>query len=251
MMKFDVYQNKNSILHKIDPRVKIISLLELLVFVFLPLNFYLLFILSILIIIFSLIEVGAKPTFTVFKSILPILIIMTLFSPLYKDDLTPILVIGNFPVLYHAGIAELLTIGSRFILITFGFSLLLTSTKQKLILLALKDFNLSFNASLQVSLILNFLPQLASTFLLIRDSHKLRQNGKKLSKIAQILPNLISTFVIAIKTIPLTAMALELRGFGRKNKRTNYEELPSKVKIIFPSILSTSFFIILGLIFFK
>ena len=234
-----------------DPRVKIIALLELLIFVFLPLNYYLLFVLSLLIIVFSLIEVGTKPTFTVFKSILPILIIMTLFSPMYKDNLQPLLVIGKFPVLYHAGVEELLTIGSRFVLITFGFSLLLASTKQKYLLLALKDFHLSFNASLQISLILNFLPQLASTFLLIRDSHKLRQNGIKISKTGQIMPNLISTFVLAIKTIPLTAMALELRGFGRDNKRTSYEELPSKARIIFPTICLTSFFIILGFLFFK
>ena len=250
-MKFDVYQKRNSMLHKMDPRVKIISLMELLIFVFLPVNYYLLFVLAFVIILISLIEVGIKPTFTVFKSILPILIIMTLFSPLYKDNLTPLLLIGNFPILYHAGIEELLTIGSRFVLITFGFSLLLASTKQKFLLLALNDFHLSFNASLQVSLILNFLPQLASTFLLIRDSHKLRQTERKISKSAQILPNIISTFVIAIKTIPLTAMALELRGFGRNNKRTNYEELPSIRKIIFPSICSTFFFIILGILFFN
>ena len=232
-----------------DPRVKIISLMELLIFVFLPVDYYLLFVLSFVIIIISLVEVGIKPTFTVFKSILPILIIMILFSPLYKDNLPPLLAIGNFPILYSAGVKELLTIGSRFVLITFGFSLLLSSTKQKAILLALRDFHLNFNASLQISLILNFLPQIASTFLLIRDSHKLRQNGKKISKSAQILPNLISTFVIAIKTIPLTAMSLELRGFGRKNKRTSYEELPSKIKIIFPTICSTTFFVILGLLF--
>jgi len=248
-MNFDVYQQKETFLHRLDPRIKVVALLELLVFVFLPLNYYFLAIFSISTIIFSNIEMGAKTTWKVFKSVLAILIIMVLFSPMYKDQLPPILYISSWPILYHKGIKELLTIGSRFILITYGFALLLFSTSQKKLLLALRSFKLSYNASIQISLILNFLPQIATNFSLIQDSHKLRQTNKKISKIAQLLPNLVSTFVMAIKTIPLTAMALELRGFGRSNKRTNFVSLPSAKITIFPIFLFSLFFILLSILF--
>ena len=44
---------------------------------------------------------------------------------------------------------------------------------------------------------------------------------------ASIFPTLVSMIVSALRTIPVSAAAIDLRGYGRRNSRTRYRRLES------------------------
>jgi len=73
------------------------------------------------------------------------------------------------------------------------------------------------------------MPTLASTWRNVLDAHRLRAGPPAVRERKKIvdtyLPVLTSMLIEAVKGIPLLAMALESRGFGRRNPRTVYAEL--------------------------
>ncbi|HRV24419.1 MAG TPA: hypothetical protein P5046_04290 [Sphaerochaeta sp.] len=50
---------------------------------------------------------------------------------------------------------------------------------------------------------------------------------KRIGKIRSLIPTLTSSLVLALRSIPTLALSLELRGYGRANKRTRYHDLSS------------------------
>ena len=95
--------------------------------------------------------------------------------------------------------------------------------------------------ALVLSLSLRLIPTISETFIEIKDSQRLRmpnpgEEEARKKKITSLLPTLTSVLVVSIKGIASTSEALELRGYGRKNKRTSYRSLKS-VKKVFPHFI--------------
>ena len=127
---------------------------------------------------------------------------------------------------------------NRFLVLSIMCSLLIETTKSSSILLAFRSFRLPYSVSLVLSLSLRLIPTISDTFLEIRDSQRLRlpnpgEEEAKKKKISSLLPTLTSVLVVSIKSIASTSEALELRGYGRNNKRTSYRSLKS-VRKVFP-----------------
>lgn len=241
-MNIDSFMGRDCLLSRMDSRLKMIILLELIVMVFLPLSLKAMVILSISLIVLSSIEIGLTRTWKVFSSVLPVLLIMVLLSPVSNREGTPLLEIGNFVVITLEGMENLVLIGSRFVILTFGFSLLILCTRQSDIVLGLSFFGLSYRAGLTISLVLRFLPTLSHTMAQISDSHTLRQDHvARNRKIKEAVPSLISALVFALRSIPLSAMALEQRGFGSQIRPTRFHALPSFARCVPQLVLVSAF----------
>ncbi len=66
----------------------------------------------------------------------------------------------------------------------------------------------------------------------VRDAHTLRrgvESGKR--PFERLIPVLTSMIIQAVRGIPTLAMVLELRGFGRANRRTEYRTLGSAQRL--------------------
>ena len=132
-------------------------------------------------------------------------------------------------------------------------SLLIETTKSSEILLSLRFFRLPYSVALVLSLSLRLIPTISDTFLEIRDSQRLRlpnpgEEEKKKKKISSLLPTLTSVLVVSIKSIASTSEALELRGYGRNNKRTSYRTLKSVRKVFPHFVLSVIVPAIIGIL---
>jgi energy-coupling factor transport system permease protein len=95
--------------------------------------------------------------------------------------------------------------------------------------LSLRWFGLPYAACLVMTITLRTIPSLAATWHNVVDAHRLRSglDGRRRRRriVETYGPVLTSVLIEAVKGIPALAMALESRGFGRRNARTSYAEL--------------------------
>ena len=237
-MKNSSYIALSTPYYSFDPRAKIIFTLLMCILPFLPLSWMAQTTLTLVVMVLSLSQIGVKNTLKNIKVILPIIILMTLLMPLQGRGGTPLLSIKGRVIISMGSILSWQRILNRFLLLSLMCSLLMETTKSSSILLSLRSFHLPYNVALVLSLALRLIPTISDTFIEIRDSQRLRlpnpgEEEAKKKKISSILPTLTSVLVVSIKSISSTSEALELRGYGRDNKRTSYRKLKS-VKNVFP-----------------
>ena len=224
--------------YSFDPRAKIIFTLLMCVLPFLPLTWMAQSLLTLLVVVLSCTQIGVKNTLKNIKVILPILILMTLLMPLQGRGGEPLLTVKNVLIVSENSLYSWQKILNRFLLLSLMCSLLMETTKSSSILLSLRSFHMPYSVALVLSLSLRLIPTISDTFMEIRDSQRLRlpnpgEEEAKKKKITSLLPTLTSVLVVSIKSIASTSEALELRGYGRGNKRTSYRKLKS-VKNVFP-----------------
>ena len=237
-MKNSSYIALSSPYYAFDPRAKIIFTLLMCILPFLPLSWMAQCTLTLIALLISFTQIGGKNTMKNIKVILPIIILMTLLMPLQGRGGEALWSIKGRVIISVGSVISWQRILNRFLLLSLMCSLLIETTKSSSILLALRCFRLPYSVALVLSLSLRLIPTISDTFLEIRDSQRLRlpnpgEEEAKKKKITSLLPTLTSVLVVSIKSIASTSEALELRGYGRNNKRTLYRSLKS-VKKVFP-----------------
>ncbi len=229
-MNTNTYINGSSFYHKADCRAKFIFTLLLCISIFFSWSVPALFTYVCIALFLSLFSIKLKETFHNIKLILPVIIFMIILLPLQSLKGEPLLSLGTFTLVSDVGLHNLLTVSARFSFVSLITALLLQTSTNTELLLTLRFFRLPYNAALVISLALRFIPSLASVFSDIKESQSLRlpnpEDGEgKQNRLKKILPSLTSVMVYAIKSIPVTASALELRGFSGKGRRSNYHTL--------------------------
>jgi energy-coupling factor transport system permease protein len=115
--------------------------------------------------------------------------------------------------------------------LTLGFFLVMRTTTPDELVLSLRWFGLPYTVCLVIVISLRTIPMVTTTWRNALDAHRLRSDpwrrrGRR-RLVDRYLPVLTSVFIEAVKGIPVLAMALESRGFGRKNPRTEFLRLKS------------------------
>ena len=237
-------------LYRLDPRPKFILLVYLVVLFLIESNP--LVQLGMLIIVLSLIggSLGLTHILTPVKSILPILILTAVLTPPFNTAGNVILKIGSRVILTDFGLRLTAGLILRFSGITAAFYLFFCTTETSAFILALRAFGLPYRAALTVTISLRYIPDMFSTYSRITDAHKLRTAGIECggrglrghksfrSRLSRLLPVLISVLIHAVKSIPSLAMALDSKGFGRRNTRTSCRKLCSWSNIVLQMVLS-------------
>ena len=252
-MKNSSYIALSTPYYSFDPRGKIIFTLLMCILPFLPLTWYAQSALTLFVLVLSLTQIGVKNTMRNIKVILPIMVLMTLLMPLQGRGGEVLWSIGGKAIITMGSLLSWEKIINRFLLLSLMCSLLIETTKSSDILLSLRFFRLPYSVALVLSLSLRLIPTISDTFLEIRDSQRLRlpnpgEEEKKKKKISSLLPTLTSVLVVSIKSIASTSEALELRGYGRNNKRTSYRTLKSVRKVFPHFVLSVIVPAIIGIL---
>ena len=224
--------------YSFDPRAKVIFTVLVCILPFLPLSWMAQCTLTLSVLILSFSQIGVKNTGKNVKVILPIIILMTLLMPLQGRGGEALWSIKGRVIISEGSLFSYQKILNRFLLLSLICSLLIETTPSSNILLAFRSFHLPYGVALVLSLSLRLIPTISETFIEIKDSQRLRmpnpgEEEARKKKITSLLPTLTSVLVVSIKGIASTSEALELRGYGRKNKRTSYRSLKS-VKKVFP-----------------
>lgn len=256
-MTTNTYIAGNGFLYKFDPRAKLLLMLLLCIWFFLPVTLAGAWLVVLVIVCVGIRSIGFKQIFKTFLILLPMLAFMILFIPFNVRSGNPLWRIGSFVMVTWEGLAQTLRLMSRFIGVTYVCTLTLQTTPMGKVMLALRWYRLPYKASLVVSLAFRFIPFIADSFSQIKDSHRLRNpniedpqaKGNYRSRLGDLLPTLTSALVVALRAIPHLAMSLEHRGFGLEGKRTSYHVLETTWRLFTDLFISTIIPLFLWLLF--
>ncbi len=247
----ETYLKGNSFLHRLDPRLKIIYLLFFSVIFFLPVSVVKYYSAFALIFISSSVSVGIRNTLSPLKVIMPLIFLIMLLTPLFHTGGTVILRSGSFTILTSSGLSETLHLVGRFLGVTLLFFIFLRTTRIDDFILALRYFGLSHKNAVVITITLRYIPYLMSVYVNTVDAHKMRLTvntripGKWNfpSRFRNLLSVLTSVLIQAVKGIPVLAMALETRGFGRKTEHGSRRKMKGFRELLADIILSLIIFL--------
>lgn len=232
---FGKYQYEQTILHRIDARIKITLVFALIVFTFFLKSYFSYIVL--LVIIFSLMLIAKAKPRSIFVALRPI-IFLIVFSTIFQVFFTPGRVIFSFGYLRitEEGLILALYITLRLVILSL-LTFLLTSTTSTVeladalrrLIAPLKRVRFpSEELALMISIALQFIPILFNEADRIMKAQASRgvdfNEGDVIKRGKSFFPIILPLLVNAFERADQLAMAMESRGFVVGAKRTSYYE---------------------------
>ena len=227
----------NSIVHRLDPRSKLVAMILLIMIVFWannPITNLILFVVTGIFVALS--EVPLSFFIKGMRSMFFLIAFTTLFQLFFISGGDVLFEMGFIKITSH-GIEQAGIIFCRFVLIIF-FSTLLTLTTMPLSLATavesllgpLKRFKVPVHEiGLMLSMSLCFVPTLMDDTIRIMNAQRARGvdfgEGNLLQKIRSFIPILIPLFASSFKRADALAIAMEARGYKSGEGRSRYRQL--------------------------
>ena len=231
------YVSASSLLHRLDPRSKLISVFILVFIIFLANNW----LANGIIILFTLTMVllSRVPLLFIYKGTKPILwlVLFTFILHLFMTREGNIIYSLGFITIYEEGLKQGIFIAIRFITIIMLTSLVTLTTKPidltdglEMILNPLKKVGLpAHELALMMSIALRFIPTLMQETEKIMKAQMARgvdfTTGPWGKRIKALLPLLIPLFISAFKRAEDLALAMEARGYRGGEGRSKFRLL--------------------------
>lgn len=229
----------NSIIHKLDPRIKIILTIFFIVAIFVsanPITFLFLFFFT-----FSMVAASGISFKVIAKSIKPLIFIL-IFTSLINVFMTKgagePLVSWKFINIYEEGVVRAVFMALRVCLLIVGTCILLTYTTSPIaltdgiesLLSPLKFIGIPVHSfAMMMSIALRFIPTLIEETEKIMNAQKSRgadfSSGGLIRRAKALIPLLVPLFVSAFKRADELATAMECRCYRGDKKRTKLVKL--------------------------
>ncbi len=230
------YVDLNSIIHRIDSRIKIIATFLFLIAVFLTNNaYYFIFYLGFVVTISIISKVGVKNLILALKPMRFLLIFMIVFNiAFYKQG--NLIFEFKFIQIYDAALLNTLFFVSRIVIIIMYSSILTLTTTPLQLAVGIEDLLsplkiVKFPAhelGMMISIALRFIPTLFEETDKIMKAQASRgidfKNGKIKEKVKGLTAMLIPLFVNSIKRAEDLSDAMEMRGYTDGKNRTKIHE---------------------------
>ena len=251
------YLPLNSIIHNMDPRYKLMSMLILMVTIFLPSGYIGYVIIGAFVLLALLL---AKLNFTmIFKAMKPMLfmlVFLTFVNALVLRTGYVLIDVFGFKI-YSDAIFRTLYITVRLLLMIMVTTILTASTKPLDLTLAIEDLLSPFKRfgfpaheiAMMISIALRFIPTLIDETNRIMKAQASRgvdlKEGSFKEKIVAILSLIVPLFVSSFQRAEELADAMDARGYVPSATRTRYKQLVHGLKDF---IMLGSVIILLGVI---
>lgn len=227
----------NSLIHRLDPRSKLIAMILYIIIVFWANNFITnLIMLTFTLVVIFLSQVKLSFFFNGIKPMVGIILFTTIFQMIFTQGGEVFLSLGIIKITSY-GLSQAALIFTRFLLIIL-FSTLLTLTTTPLSLADAVESLLkplerlkvpAHEIGLMLSLSLRFVPTLMDDTTRIMNAQRARGvdfgEGNLIQKVKSIIPILIPLFASSFKRADALAIAMEARGYQGGNGRTKYRLL--------------------------
>lgn len=237
---FGKYIPIDSIIHRLDPRAKIIALFIMIVAVFIPTSWYCYGLLAFVLVSIVLTS-GLKLSF-VFKAFKPMMFMMVFLLVVNCFSIKTGYLLFNIGSLtiYSDAVFNTLFIVVRLLLMIMLTTCLTATTKPldltlgiEYILTPLKKINFpAHEVAMMISIALRFIPTIIEETMRIMNSQKSRgvdfEEGKLKEKIQAILSLVVPLFSVAFERAYELADAMEARGYIPGAERTRYRKLQYK-----------------------
>lgn len=251
------YLPLNSIIHNMDPRYKLMSMLILMVTIFLPSGYIGYVIIGAFVLLALLL---AKLNFTmIFKAMKPMLfmlVFLTFVNALVLRTGYVLVDVFGFKI-YSDAIFRTLYITVRLLLMIMVTTILTASTKPLDLTLAIEDLLSPFKRfgfpaheiAMMISIALRFIPTLIDETNRIMKAQASRgvdlKEGSFKEKIVAILSLIVPLFVSSFQRAEELADAMEARGYVPSATRTRYKQLVHGLK---DYVMLGSVIILLGVV---
>jgi energy-coupling factor transport system permease protein len=243
-----LYIERDSILHRLDPRSKMALLLSLLLLAVAAEHPIVPGVL--LLCVFGAAQAGG--VWRALKRVRVLLLIIGLFSmitwSLFAKGVTPLF----GPVTLESLLYGLGT-GLKLVATIAGSVVFLASTKNEEIATGLIRIGLPYNVAFAFSMALRLVPTFVGAGATIVQAQKSRgldvESGTLLERIRKHLPLIVPIFASAIRSTNHLAMALESKGFGARKQRTYFLQLKFASRDWVVMAIASAMFV--GFIFFR
>ena len=231
------YMPLDSVVHKMDPRSKIMIMLFLMVAIFIPAGVLGYVIIGIFILLsLYLSKLNIKYALRTMKPMLWMMAFLLVINLLVIKTGTPLFSIKGF-IIYSDAVNQTLYIVVRLMLMVIITTVLTATTKPLDLTLGIEKLLKPFEKigvpahiiAMMISIALRFIPTLIEETQLIMNAQASRgvdlENGSIKEKIMAILSLIVPLFVSAFDRADQLANAMEARGYDPSRKRTRYKVL--------------------------
>lgn len=239
------YSPHNTFIHRLDPRLKIVSLIFIMVSIFLSFaSWSLTLFMSVVSMIFILIlMIISKVSFVdLLKQLIMMwimIILLTCINIFFPSNecVHPLVTFSNGFTIYYESIFQSLKIIVRLILM-LALTIILTATSKPLDLTFALEWYMSplkvikfpaHEIAMTISIALRFIPTLLDETSRIMKAQSSRgvdfERGGLITKIKGLTSLIIPLFVSAFQRSEELADAMEVRGYNPRGKRTRYKEM--------------------------
>lgn len=231
------YMPLDSVVHKMDPRSKIMIMLFLMVAIFIPAGVLGYVIIGIFILLsLYLSKLNIKYALRTMKPMLWMMAFLLVINLLVIKTGTPLFSIKGF-IIYSDALNQTLYIVVRLMLMVIITTVLTATTKPLDLTLGIEKLLKPFEKvgvpahiiAMMISIALRFIPTLIEETQRIMNAQASRgvdlENGSIKEKIMAILSLIVPLFVSAFDRADQLANAMEARGYDPSRKRTRYKVL--------------------------
>ena len=238
-INFGQYYESRSVINKTDPRIKIILLILLIVFIFLAKNGFALGFAALSVFLIMLItKIPLKLYFKNMKAILPVLIFTALLNLFYGESGKVLLSFWKLQITTD-GVSRAIFMASRIILLIFISSALtytttpndLTDAIERLLsplrFIGLK--NAVHTLAMMITIALRLITTLIEEAEKIMNAQKARgadlENGKLTERVKALIPILIPLLISSVRRAYELAEAMECRCYNGGEGRTRMKQM--------------------------
>ncbi len=236
-MTFGKYIPVNSIIHRLDPRLKIGALLIFLIAVFFDAGFIGYGILTLFVLLVAgLSNISIKHILKAIKPMVFMMLFLMVFNIFLVNTGEVVFTIGSFDI-YSGALIQSAYIFIRLILIITMTTILTSSTKPLDLTLGIESMLSPFKRfgfpahelAMMISIALRFIPDLLDEAKRIMKAQASRgvdfNEGKLTDKIKAIVSLIIPLFISAFQRAEDLANAMESRNYNPEAPRTRYKSL--------------------------
>ena len=218
----------NTILHRLDPRTKILFPLMICIVCFATDNVYVLLGILVLDLMIGLIGGIFRQALRLLKSLLKIAAFLFILQMLVVRDGEAVFHIFGLAIT-DEGLMTALTGALRLIDITLPLALMISLTQMSDLANALVSrWHIPYKYAFAVTSAIRFIPVFSSDMQTIMEAQKARgvefDTKNFFRKVGLIVPLCVPLLISSVKKIETAAMAVELRGFNLRNKNSSYKQ---------------------------
>jgi energy-coupling factor transport system permease protein len=216
-----LYLDKDTFVHRLDPRTKMFLLLGMFALPFVFLNpLYVLVMLALVLFFGYLAQCLANLRRIWFILVMIILVTPTLWA-IVGSGRTPLFLFVEREALLYG-----LTAAQRIVITVIAGMIFLSTTRNEEVAIGLVRLGIPYRFAFAVSTALRLVPTIVATGLTIGQAQRSRgldlDSGNIISRIRKHLPLLVPVFVTTVRSTNVFSMALESKGFGAGSGRTFY-----------------------------
>ena len=246
---FGQYFEGNSLLHKTDPRIKIVLMVWLIVFIFVSGNLFSLW-LSTLFVLGTLLisKISFKMYLKNMKAILPVLIFTAIINLFYGDGGTVLLSVWKFSITTD-GVYRSLFMALRITLLIFISSVLTYTTTPNDLTDAIESLlsplkylglkNAVHTLAMMMTIALRFIPTLIEEAEKIMNAQKARgadlESGGLIERVKALIPILIPLLISSVRRASELAEAMECRCYNGGEGKTRMKQMRMSVRDLYVS----------------